>query len=75
MALAVPLSLVSFEEYLDFEETTFDKHELFRWAQSVFMSGVVAHLASVKIDLPPNELYENVVFDAEPVSPVESPET
>ena len=30
MAQATPLALVSFEEYLDFEETTSDKHELFR---------------------------------------------
>lgn len=39
-----------------------------RWAQSVYVAGAIARLPSVGIDLPLDELYENVAFrDAPPI--------
>lgn len=43
------------------------------WAQRVYLPGTVAHLPSLGIDLPLEELYENAVFDEEPTSPIEPP--
>lgn len=41
------------------------------WVQRVYLPGTVAHLPSVGIDLPLDELYENAVFEAAPLDPVE----
>lgn len=41
------------------------------WLHRVYLPGTIAHLPSVGIDLPLDELYENAVFDDRPRSPLE----
>src|SRR4051812_6331859 len=51
MAQAVPVAVVSFQEFLDFEETTPDKHELFR-GRIYAMAGGTANHDDIQLSLP-----------------------
>lgn len=61
-------SLPSLQDYVLIESRSarvevFSRHDDGGWVQRVYLPGSVAHIPSVGIDLPLDELYENAVFD------------